>query len=62
MRRFLSNYFDHLFYETSSTEVVNSVKNILLLKSLVYCGQSVLTNLKTNFKILTIFSIKTVVI
>ena len=32
--------------------------NILLLKSLVYCGQSVLTNLKTNLKILTIFFIK----
>ena len=45
-------------FRTSSTEVVNSVKNILLLKSLVYCGQSVLTNLKTNLRILTIFSIK----
>ena len=45
-------------FRTSSTEVVKQCQEYFAFETLVYCGQSVLTNLKTNLKILTIFFYK----
>jgi len=46
-------------FRTSSTEVVKQCQAYFAFEiPIVYCGQSVLTSLKTNLKVLTIFSIK----